>query len=301
MLPGIYDSFQHWGEKHQTVWIYSDPHFNDDDLATGVKGRPSAEEQVRKINAKCGRRDAFICLGDVGDVEYVRQLRAEYKVLIMGNHDAGASNYKRQVIKRIFDMDIHPTRSEIHEIMAKEYPNWKITIYEDYEFHAPFKRWVAYADNLLFDEVYEGALIIGEKLILSHEPLNMIPWAFNIHGHVHSASAKPGPRHMNVCSDVIGWEPINLNQLLKTGVAAKIETLHRETIDRATERKAKREKKKEALIVETIENGKMKRVFSCCDVDCTQLTMWLTPEYCPYCGTKIAKTNKKWGKKNARK
>ena len=27
MLPGIYDAFQHWGEKHQTVWIYSDPHF----------------------------------------------------------------------------------------------------------------------------------------------------------------------------------------------------------------------------------------------------------------------------------
>lgn len=241
MLPGIYDSFQHWGEKHQTIWIYSDPHFNDDDLATGVKGRPSAEEQVRRINAKCGRRDAFICLGDVGDVEYVRQLRAEYKILIMGNHDAGASKYKRQVIKRIFDMDIHPTRSEIHEIMVKDYPNWKITIYEDYEFHAPFKRWIAYADNLLFDEVYEGALIVGEKLIFSHEPVE-IPWLFNIHGHDHAGHKRQN--HLNVCSDIIGWEPINFNQFLKSGFSSKIQTIHRETIDRATERKAKRGGKK---------------------------------------------------------
>lgn len=244
MLPGIYDSFQHWGEKHQTVWIYSDPHFNDNDLIAGVKGRPSAEEQVKRINAKCGRRDCLIVLGDVGDVEYVRQLRAEYKVLIMGNHDAGASNYKRQVIKKIFDMDIHPTRSEIYEIITKDYPNWKITIQEDCEFHTPFTRWVAYADNLLFDEVYEGALIVGEKLILSHEPLNMIPWAYNVHGHVHSASAKLGPHHMNVCSDVIGWEPVNFTSFLKSGFGSKIQTIHRETIDNATKRKAKRGGKK---------------------------------------------------------
>ena len=153
MLPGIYDSFQHWGEKHQTVWIYSDPHFNDDELAGGIKGRPSAEEQVKKINAKCGRRDCFICLGDVGDVEYVRQIRAEYKVLIMGNHDAGSSNYKRQVVKEIYDQDEY-SRDEVLEIMRAKYPNWKISIYESYEFHSPFKRWNVSADNLLFDEVY---------------------------------------------------------------------------------------------------------------------------------------------------
>jgi calcineurin-like phosphoesterase family protein len=236
MLPGIYDSFQHWGEKHQTVWIYSDPHFNDDELAGGIKGRPSAEEQVKKINAKCGRRDCFICLGDVGDVEYVRQIRADYKVLIMGNHDAGSSNYKRQVVKEIYDQDEY-SRDEVLEIMRAKYPNWKISIYESYEFHSPFKRWNVSADNLLFDEVYEGALIIGEKLILSHEPIDM-PCFFNIHGHDHAGRKRQN--HLNVCSDVIRWEPVHLNQFLKSGFASKIDSIHRETIDRATERKAKR-------------------------------------------------------------
>ena len=40
-------------------------------------------------------------------------------------------------------------------------------------------------------------------------------------------------------------------------------------------------------IIETIENGKMKRVFSCCNTDFTQLTMWITPNYCPNCGAKM--------------
>ena len=236
MLPGIYDSFQHWGEKHQTVWIYSDPHFNDDELAGGIKGRPSAEEQVKKINAKCGRRDALICLGDVGDIEYVRQLRAEYKVLVMGNHDAGASNYKRQVIKKIYDQDDY-TKEQVLAEMRANYPGWKITIYESYEFHAPFKRWNVYADNLLFDEIYEGAVIVGEKLILSHEPVD-IPWLYNVHGHDHAGRQRQN--HLNVCSDVIGWEPVNFTQFLKSGFASKIQTIHRETIDNATKRKAKR-------------------------------------------------------------
>lgn len=40
-------------------------------------------------------------------------------------------------------------------------------------------------------------------------------------------------------------------------------------------------------IVETIKNGKMNRVFSCCNTDYTQLTSWTTPNYCPNCGAKI--------------
>ena len=240
MLPGIYDSFQHWGEKHQTIWIYSDPHFNDDELAGGIKGRPSAEEQVKRINAKCGRRDCLIILGDVGDIEHVRQLRAEYKVLIMGNHDAGASNYKRQIIKEIYDQDKYTKEQAIIEARAK-FPNWKITISEEYSFCSPFMRWIICADNLLFDEVYEGALIVGEKLILSHEPVD-IPGLFNVHGHNHIAHKRQN--HLNVCSDAIGWEPVNFTQFLKSGFGSKIQTIHRTTIDSATIRKAKRRGKK---------------------------------------------------------
>ena len=237
-LPGIYDAFQYWGE--QTVWIYSDPHFDDEDLEYGIKNRPTSEEQVRCINAKAGRKDTLIILGDVGNIECVRKLRAGRKVLICGNHDLGATRYKREVVKRVFDRDIHPDKAEIRSIMEQEFPGWCIHIEEEYDFHCPFERWIAYADNMLFDEVYEGALIVGEKLILSHEPVE-IPWLYNIHGHDHAGRKRKN--HLNVCSDVIGYEPVNLTQKLKSGLMSAITTIHRATIDSATERRKKRGKK----------------------------------------------------------
>lgn len=237
-LPGIYDMFQHWA--NQTVWIYSDPHFGDKDLECGVCNRPSAEEQMRRINAKCGRKDTLIILGDVGNIECVRKLRAAHKVLIMGNHDSGATKYKREIKTLIFDQDKY-TREEVRDLMVAEYPDYGISIEESWEFHAPFKRWVVKIDNRLFDEVYEGALIVGEKLILSHEPVE-IPWLYNIHGHDHAGHKRKN--HLNVCSDVIGYEPINLTQKLKSGLMSAVTTIHRETIDNATKRKAKRGGKK---------------------------------------------------------
>ena len=188
-LPGVYDTFNKLWNDYQTVFIISDLHFNEDDLKAGFPNRPSDEELVKKINAKVGRRDILIILGDCGDLEYVKQLRG-YKVLIAGNHDCGLTKHKE-----------------------------------------------------VFNEVYEGALIIGEKLILSHEPID-IPWLYNIHGHQHNKHVKSGPRHLNVCSDVIGYEPINFNQFLKSGQTANIQTIHRATIDNATKRKAKRGGKK---------------------------------------------------------
>lgn len=238
MLPGIYDAFQHWGE--QTVWIYSDPHFSDEDLEYGIKNRPSDEEQIRRINAKAGRKDTLIILGDVGNIECVRKLRAGRKVLICGNHDLGATRYKREVVQEIYDKN-KMTREEAIADMQAKYPGWKIWANEDYAFHSPFERWNVYADNMLFDEVYEGALIVGEKLILSHEPVE-IPWLYNIHGHDHAG--KKRKNHLNVCSDVIGYEPVNLTQKLKSGLMSTITTIHRATIDSATERKAKRGGKK---------------------------------------------------------
>ena len=238
-LPGIYEMFaERW--DNQTTWVYSDPHFGDKDLECGIKNRIADEEQIANINACAGRKDTLIILGDVGDIECVRRLRAAHKVLIMGNHDAGASNYKREVKKVIYDQDEY-TREEAIADMKAEYPGWKVWAEEDWEFHAPFKRWIVYADNNLFDEVYEGALIVGEKLIFSHEPVD-IPWLYNIHGHDHAGHIRHN--HLNVCSDVVGYKPINLNQFLKAGPMAKVQTIHRETIDRATKRKAKRGGKK---------------------------------------------------------
>ena len=42
-------------------------------------------------------------------------------------------------------------------------------------------------------------------------------------------------------------------------------------------------------IIETIEDGRMKRVFSCCGTDFTKMTCWMAPKYCPNCGAKMDK------------
>ena len=241
MLPSIYEMFQHWGK--QTVWIYSDPHFGDEDLASKIN-RPSDEEQIKMINSCVGKKDTLIILGDVGDIECVRKLRAGYKVLIMGNHDAGITNYQRKDFHEEYNGDEY-SKQEAMADMAKKYPNCKLSVYEahswDEKLSAIVKKWHIYADNMLFDEVYEGALIIGEKLILSHEPVE-IPWLYNIHGHDHSGYLRTG--HTNVCSDVIGYKPINFNQWLKEGHMSRIQTIHRACIDNAIERKKKRGGKK---------------------------------------------------------
>lgn len=93
----------------------------------------------------------------------------------------------------------------------------------------------------VFDEVYQGALIVGEKIIFSHEPIVGIPWAINFHGHNHTGQRYiPGDNHYNVCADVVGYEPISLNLAMKMGLMSKIPSIHRITIDDATKRKKKR-------------------------------------------------------------
>lgn len=235
MIAGLYKIFDHW-HAQGTLWIYSDPHFNDPDLKKGIE-RPDAEELVKLINSKVGRKDTIIILGDIVDIEPVKKIRG-YKILIMGNHDSGRTNYERQVITQLFSKELY-TKEQVLDLMKTMYPNCRYTIDEGYQFHSPFEFWKASADNQLFDEVYEGPLMIGEKLILSHEPVN-VPWAFNIHGHIHDSKHKNDKRHFNVCADVIGYVPINMNQWMKQGYLSRVESIHRATIDKATERKKKR-------------------------------------------------------------
>lgn len=87
-----------------------------------------------------------------------------------------------------------------------------------------------------FNEIYSGPLFISEKIILSHERVEL-PFAFNIHGHEHNGkpySCNNGCYSMNVASDVVNFEPINLSLIIKSGVLNKVNNIHRITIDKAT-------------------------------------------------------------------
>lgn len=239
-IAGLYKIFDHWHQQG-TVHIISDTHFDDEELRAGFPDRPTDEDIVKSINAKVGRKDTLIILGDVGSVDLLRQLRG-YKVLIMGNHDKGVSNYQRQVITRKFPRELFQKHEALDE-MKRVYPDCRYIISDKYDFENDNYVWTVKADNGLFDEVYEGPLMISEKLILSHEPVD-VPWAFNLHGHIHDPKHKNDKRHFNVCADVIGYIPINFNQFVKSGFLSKVETIHRSTIDKATAKSKKRKGRK---------------------------------------------------------
>lgn len=92
----LYPCFKHL-VIYNTIWIYSDPHFNDEDAALYRRDYIGDDEQVKRINSKVGKKDVIFILGDIGDVEYVKKIKG-YKILVMGNHDRGKSYYQRKIV-----------------------------------------------------------------------------------------------------------------------------------------------------------------------------------------------------------
>ena len=238
MINHLYDIFRKWsytdGKNKNSIWVFSDPHFGDaESRALRGEGFPDDAEVVRRINSKVGRKDTIIFLGDIGDIEYVRKVRG-YKVLIMGNHDKGASNYKKEIYRDVKWGTEFPENLSYDDILRLGYKEVEATpagfVFEKV------------TNNGLFDEVYEGPLVVSEKVILSHEPIQGIPFMFNVHGHVHNKDFKGDETHLNVCAEAIDCTPINLISFIAGGGLGKVAGIHRETIDYATKRKAKRHK-----------------------------------------------------------
>lgn len=93
----------------------------------------------------------------------------------------------------------------------------------------------------VFDEVYQGPVMLGEKLILSHEPIPSIDWAYNIHGHNHNGPIAMDAYHLNInCDANKCYLPINFNTMLRKGLTSQVKPLHRKIIDTASIRKRKR-------------------------------------------------------------
>ena len=61
----------------------------------------------------------------------------------------------------------------------------------------------------------------------------------NIHGHDHNGIEPyaEGCKHLNLAANVCGYTPVSLGDLIKGGILADINGIHRQTIDRAAERK----------------------------------------------------------------
>jgi calcineurin-like phosphoesterase family protein len=92
-----------------------------------------------------------------------------------------------------------------------------------------------------FEEVYTGPLWIAEKIVLSHEPLQITfgfqtPVCLNIHGHDHSGEFYRDSYHLNLAQNVFGYFPLNLKGLIESGILKNITTAHRATIEKRVEK-----------------------------------------------------------------
>lgn len=220
----VYDCFKKWSEFN-VAWVFSDPHFDDPDCKFMDPNWPIPEEQVKLINSKVGKRDLLFILGDVGNEEWVKKIRG-YKVLILGNHDKGASNYIKTYRVSSSGVPDYLTTDLLDAEREREY-RLNDTLTDD----------VRISNDHLFDEVYEGPLMINDHIMLSHEPVNM-GFGINIHGHEHRGKAfkelNDGTIRLNVCSNIICYQKQRLDKLIDS---ISYRDLHRSVIDKAIIRK----------------------------------------------------------------
>ena len=262
----LYPCFKKWLE-FDNIYIISDPHFADEEMKHLRKNYIGDDEQVARINAKVHKRDVLICLGDVGNIEYIKKIKAGYKVLIMGNHDKGKTTYERKLEKfKVFCS--HGITKEEHQLIDL-YTTNKLTGIVDLEVEKKAKEiFDKYSteeerDNYLFDEVYDGILTISDNIVLSHEPIDT-KYMFNLHGHDHSGiefinnvlqkydADMPAEdivsnyittikdnklTHMNLCAEWINYTPVCLKEIIKSGILKNVISIHRACIDKATARK----------------------------------------------------------------
>ena len=87
MISTLYEPFQHWSVGG-SVYILSDLHFDDEDCKLMSSDWITPQEQLEIINKMVMPSDTFVCLGDVGKAEYIKEINARKKILILGNHDA---------------------------------------------------------------------------------------------------------------------------------------------------------------------------------------------------------------------
>lgn len=272
-MPILYPQLEkRWAPKGSTVWIYSDPHFNDpESIYFRGESYPGDDEQVKRINSKVSPNDTIIFLGDIGDIEFVKKIKG-YKILITGNHDKGCSYYQRHCEAReirVEDyLDKYGAGAELdpHEEIKKargkalkelsqlkDFKSLSHKYYTDYDSKSNF--WILTIDNCLFDEVYDGPVMVNSRLLLSHEPVAVPEYMFNIHGHTHGLPLyyykniggklkKKKKRYVNVCAEAINYTPVNLIKMVKEGLLSDIPSIHRITVDRASQRKLSKYKLK---------------------------------------------------------
>lgn len=102
MIDCLYNCFK-WWSVDSGVYIISDTHFGDKDCKDIDENWITPEEHINIINKSVRKSDTLICLGDCGDLSYFKDIKADYKVLIKGNHDDGKKSRYYEIFDEVYD------------------------------------------------------------------------------------------------------------------------------------------------------------------------------------------------------
>lgn len=207
MLKCLYEKFNNW-DKYSVIWLYSDSHF------VSVDGLYNDADEV-----------------------------SMRKLFTYADNETQINNINAKVHKD--DLLVH--LGDVGDPRAFEKLKCKniVLITGNHD-----KGNSIYSSYCM--EVYNGPLFISDKLLLSHEPLHddLNRW-FNFHGHLHNFSQidnKPLHENYYCCSaNLNNYQPVSLSDFIKhKGIffdskgLKNITSLHRQTIDKATERKIRK-------------------------------------------------------------
>ena len=220
MINSLYPPFKKWSETG-SVWLYSDPHFGDadtyylrgllQDLADTETIKSLDEKQITNINKKVSNSDTIIFLGDIGDIESAKCIRG-YKVLIMGNHDKGATYYK-DVFNEIYTGCLLISEKILlsHEPVLDLPPYW-FNIHGHDHSGTDFMNFVlkSYDADMPKYEMQPNYL----KTIKQYEL-----------------------QHLNICAEWINYAPVPLKLIIESGVLSNIPTIHKNYLNNLKEKK----------------------------------------------------------------
>lgn len=105
MIASLYEPFKKWSEQG-SVWLISDPHFDDEEsvlMNPGYLPAANAEEYIKILNKMIYKNDTLVCLGDCGNLMRFTQIKCNNIVLVRGNHDDKGSGYYAPYFNEVYN------------------------------------------------------------------------------------------------------------------------------------------------------------------------------------------------------
>lgn len=206
--------FNKWRLSYRNIWVISDLFLNSKISSLVDENWVGVDKQIEIINKKVSDRDLLIVIGDPGDIKYIKEINCT-KILITDGRKLCKKLYLNKKYSRYltFDEEIEYIKAEnaeyvLNKLLALKPEYYKVkvdTINSSVEY-----------DCGMFEEIYDGPLMISPHIVLSHSPVK-ISSGLNVHGDSfcggETEHIKDKLVWFNATSNILNFEPVNLEKI----------------------------------------------------------------------------------------